>query len=446
MEFLHKKFLYALYLFSSILTLVFNSCEKNNEFGLEIDPDSNSLKAIYSDSFDLNTFTVFTDSINTDELAGPSPLGNYIDPIFGEVNASIYTQLRIEKSVDFTPLNGSLDDLVVDSVVLYLAIDGYYGNIEEQNFIIEILENEIYKDSIYYNTQNIATKNLNISTSGSIKSDPLFPGYFSGYLVNQAMLGITLDIEEFAKPIINESGNSTLTGNDGENGFLSFFKGIKISTPKGTNGGLYYIDLLNSLSKVRMFYRDTSEISSQHDTIEFDFNINFNCAYFHNVEHDYSGTVIEDALLNPNYGENQFYVQTLGGVNGRLIIPEIDSLINKNIIINKGEIIFPFENYIFDEYQPPSALFISRKNNEGYYEFLPDLFEGNHGGSYDQENKNYKFNITRHLNEILSGKINNDTIKIFPNGNGITANRVVLNGKNSTKKDKAKIIISYTKY
>ncbi len=49
-------------------------------------------------------------------------------------------------------------------------------------------------------------------------------------------------------------------------------------------------------------------------------------------------------------------------------------------------------------------------------------------------------------NEIISEKTLNDTLKIFPNGGGITANRVVLNGMNSTKKDKAKVIISYTKY
>ena len=65
---------------------------------------------------------------------------------------------------------------------------------------------------------------------------------------------------------------------------------------------------------------------------------------------------------------------------------------------------------------------------------------------YDALNKNYRFDITRHVNEILAEKIINDTIKIIPNGNGITANRVVLNGINSTKKDKAKIIISYSKY
>jgi hypothetical protein len=47
---------------------------------------------------------------------------------------------------------------------------------------------------------------------------------------------------------------------------------------------------------------------------------------------------------------------------------------------------------------------------------------------------------------VIAEKILNDTLKIFPNGSGITANRVVLNGMNSTKKDKAKVIISYTKY
>ena len=120
--------------------------------------------------------------------------------------------------------------------------------------------------------------------------------------------------------------------------------------------------------------------------------------------------------------------------------------IGKQIIINKAEIKLPFEDYLYDDFPSPSALFISRRSVDGDYEFLPDLFEGNQGGVFDPLNKNYNFNITRHLNEVISEKILNDTLKIFPNGSGITANRVVLNGMNSTKKDKAKVIISYTKY
>jgi hypothetical protein len=441
----NRKFLFlAIFPIGTLITV--SSCEKNNTFGLEINPASNTLEAFYSDTFDLNTFSVYGDSIKTDELNGPSLLGNYIDPVFGQVNASIYSQIRLEQAYNFIPQGGTIDDIVIDSAVLYLAIDGYYGDIKEQNFNIEILDEDFYKDSSYYNNQSLLTKGPNISTAGSIKANPLFPGYFSGFLVNEAILGITLDVNEFALPIVNESGNNTLTGNDGDNEFLSFFKGIKISAPSNVNGGLYYINLTNSFSRIRLFYRDTSGIASDHDTLDFDFNINSNCAYYHTVDHDYSGTSVEEVINQPHLGRNQFYIQALGGVNGRVTIPELDSLIGKNIMANKAEIILPFENYIYDEYSAPSSLFISRKNNDGNYEFLPDLFEGSQGGNYDAINKNYRFDITRHVNEILAEKIINDTIKIFPNGNGITANRVVLNGINSTKKDKAKIVISYSKY
>ena len=437
-----------LFLVVGLLSTVFLfcSCEKDNEFGIEINPDSNSLGAIYSDTFSIHTFSVISDSIRTDELNGPSPLGNYIDPVFGEVNASIITQIRLEQSYNFIPDNGDINDVVVDSVVLYLAIDGYYGDIQEQEFIVEILDEDIFKDSIYHNTTNIITKAEDISNGLSIESDPLFPGYFSGGLVDKAILGIPLNIEKFATPIVNESGNTTLEGNDGDNEFLTFFKGIKISSVNGTNGGLYYINLLNSFSRIRLFYRDTSGVFSEHDTLDFDFNINSNCAYYHKVTHDYTGTEIENVVNQPALGQNQFFIQTLGGINGRMTIPSFDSLIAKPVIINKAEIILPFEDYLYDDYPSPSSLFISRKNVQGEYEFLPDLFEGSLGGNFNVVDKNYTFNITRHLNEIVAEKAINDTIKIFPNGNGITANRVVLNGMNSTKKDKAKVVISYTKY
>ena len=174
-------------LFLSVVFLFYivsiNSCIKNKEFGLEVDPESSSVNAIYCDTFSLVSFSVISDSINTDELNGPSPLGNYIDPVFGEVNAAIITQIRIEQAYDFKPINGTINDIVVDSVVMYLAIDGNYGEIEKQEFIVEILDEDIFKDSTYNNKTFLNTKSVNLSESGSIKSDPLFPGYFAGILV-----------------------------------------------------------------------------------------------------------------------------------------------------------------------------------------------------------------------------------------------------------------------
>ena len=122
MELLKKSknlFLTAVFLFYIV---GINSCIKNKDFGLDVDPESSIVNAIYCDTFSVISFSVISDSINTDELNGPSPLGNYIDPVFGEVNASIVSQIRIEQAYDFTPASGSLGDIVVDSVVMYLAL------------------------------------------------------------------------------------------------------------------------------------------------------------------------------------------------------------------------------------------------------------------------------------------------------------------------------------
>jgi hypothetical protein len=418
------------------------SCNKNNDFGIEISPENQSISAFLTDTFTLNTVTILSDSIKTDELSGPSPLGNYIDPIFGEVNSSIYSHLRINNFNGFDDPNS----VVVDSVVMYLVVNGYYGDLNDQIFKVEQISEDLYKDSNYYSTTEISTLNTDLSLGNIVKINPSLPGFFAGELVDDAIIRIPLDVNNFALPIINQSGSSTLDGNDGDGEFLSFFNGIKISTNNGINGGLYYIDMNSIYTKIRMFYRDTSGISTEHDTLKFDFNIDDNCAYFHHVDHNYDGTIIEDAISQTQMGQNQFYIQALGGLNSMFTIPGLNTLVEQNIIINKAEIIFPCEHYIYDEYSPSSSLFITRKNTNNEYEFLPDFFEGNFGGDYSNSSKNYSFNITRHVNEIMSEKISNDTLKVFPGGGGITANRTILNGANSINRDKAKAIITYTKY
>ena len=435
------------YLFFCLFTLglaTLNSCNKNNTFGLEINPESQLISVFQSDTFDIHTFTVLSDSIRTDELNGPSPLGNYVDPIFGNVNSSIYTQIRLEQSYDFRPDHGDLDSVVVDSVILYLTLNGFYGDINPQTIRVEQLNEEIFKDSSYYSNTNISSNTTDLSLGLTVKSDPMLPGFFAGEPVNKSVLNIPLDPQLFAQPIINESGNTTLNGNDEDGEFLSWFFGLKISASTATNGGLYYIDMTDSYTRIRLFYRDTTGNETEHDTLDFDFNINSNCAFFHHVEHDYNNTIIEDALINNE--NNQFFVQSLAGVNGRMFIPGFDSLRTQNIMVNKAEVILPFEDYAYDEFLAPVNLFLSRKK-DSTDEFLPDLFEGNLGGGYNNTSKNYSFNITRHVNELIADStLMNDTIKILPSGNGVSANRVILNGMNSIKKNKAKAVITYTKY
>ena len=64
------------------------SCNKNDSFGVEIQPDNQNLSGQYVDTLFLITSTILSDSIKTDELNGVSPLGTYIDPVFGKIQSS----------------------------------------------------------------------------------------------------------------------------------------------------------------------------------------------------------------------------------------------------------------------------------------------------------------------------------------------------------------------
>lgn len=425
---------------------VFISCNKNDTFGVEIQPENQNISGQYIDTLLLVTNTILSDSIKTDELNGISPLGTYIDPVFGKTQSSIFTQIRLAEFGGFLPQNnGSLDSLIIDSIVLYLALDGSYGELSSQVFEVYQLDSTIIKDSSYYSNSQISAQSIDLTNSLSLETNPLLPGTFAGETTDEAILRIPLNITNFGLPIINESGNGSLEGNDEENEFLDWFKGIKITTSGNENGGLYYVDLMSNYTKIAMFYRDTSGALADHDTIRFDFNINSNCSYFHQVTHDFSGTDIENNITN-SLGQDAFYIQCLGGVNATLAIPSLKNFIDSNIIINKAEIILPYQYYNYDIHTPPSNLFLTRQNDEGLSQFLPDFFESNPGGTADNLLKQYKFNITRHVNEILAGQASNDTLKIIPSGAGISANRVVLNGMQSSKKDKAKLLLTYTKY
>ena len=155
------------------LILVLSSCNKNDSFGVEIQPENQNITGQHTDTLMLFTSTVFSDSIKTDELNGVSPLGTYIDPVFGTVQSSIFTQIRLAQSYDFRPDNGngSLDSLVIDSIILYLALDGSYGEISSQVFEVYQLDSSIIKDSSSSVFTYSSTRSLS-NTSGK-KSYPI---------------------------------------------------------------------------------------------------------------------------------------------------------------------------------------------------------------------------------------------------------------------------------
>ena len=92
---------------------------------------------------------------------------------------------------------------------------------------MEQLNEEIFKDSSYYSNTIISSNTTDLSLGLTVKSDPMLPGFFAGEPVNKSVLNIPLDPQLFAQPIINESGNTTLNGNDEDN-FYPGFLGLRL--------------------------------------------------------------------------------------------------------------------------------------------------------------------------------------------------------------------------
>ncbi|MDP6909624.1 MAG: hypothetical protein QF371_08965, partial [Flavobacteriales bacterium] len=63
--------------------------------------------------------------------------------------------------------------------------------------------------------------------------------------------------------------------------------------------------------------------------------------------------------------------------------------------------------------------------------FLADFFEGSshYGGSYDEANKEYVFNVARHLQSLLNAPEEPDYgLYILNSGNAVNARRGIFNG------------------
>lgn len=445
MKFWPTKALAFITLFTFLIT---SSCKKKeNDLGIAIQPQGDELNVGVSDTTKLITYIENGDSIPTDELSGDNLLGSYVDPYFGKIGASIFTQLRISSAVNFTPASGDMNDLVIDSVMLYLKISDFYGNTQSQNFQVYQLSEDLHLDSTYYSTTTTASNSLDLVSTGMnmIQPKPYGLGTVEGEIVDQPIIGIPLDINNFGWNILNQSGTGVLDGNDGTGQFSEWFKGLLITTNTTQNvneGGIIYTDLLDQYSKVTIFYRDTV----LKDTIAYDFNFNSQSARYHKIEMDNSSSYVGNVLADSTLGQQQFFTQTMGGVNGKIAFPHLEEYIKQGkVVVNKAELILPTQYYALDKYIPSSQLYLTRINDLGNNVFIDDFAE-DFGGTYDFTNNQYVFNLTRHINKVFAGTIENTPLTILTNKSGISANRVVFNGTESTLKDKPKLKLTFTKY
>lgn len=430
---------YALYFLGAVFLFVFfAACEKPSEVGLEIQPPGDKLDVVYCDTISLVTYTVLEDSIRTDETSS-NLLGCYNDPVFGKNTAGFYTQIMLSSNA---PTFGSSP--VVDSLILSLRYKGYYGDtLTPQSVKVFEISDDIYKDSSYYSNReiNITGELLGSKTFYPLPTDSVYVG---GDTL-PAQLRIHLN-STWLQDIWNTSGSPQLANNAG---FLEYFKGLYVTgMPINGTGCIMSFDLLSYLSNVILYYHN-----SDNDSLEYVFVIDENSARFNHFNHSkylYADPYLRSEIYGDTAkGDSILYIQGMAGLKIRIQYPYLKDLVkNGRVAINKADLIIPVDDNdaTLEDFAPPEKLVLIEEK-DGNIRFLLDQYEGSayYGGTYDATNKQYKFNIARHVQQVIDGIKENLglSLVVYTTDRPNKANRVVINGSKRT--EKLRLLVTYTK-
>ncbi len=420
-----------------IALFIFSGCKKEiTTVGTDINP--NGLNIVSQDTFTVITKTVITDSLPTDETT-TNLLGGLNDPELGKVDCGIVTQLRLSSEA---PNFGNVNDITVDSVVLSLVYDSRlnYGNIEALTFEVFEITNLLDKEAEYYRNTAVSTTGSNLVLPGT---ETILPDPNSSVVVDGDTLAPMLRIHlntSLGDYFINNS--SGLSSNDN---FTSFFRGLYIklsnaNTFQENEGTVLYFSLLNALSNMVLYYTIEGENK------KFTFNINSNSARFNKMDFDFNSAPLESSINSDVAAQEKVYFQA-SHIRPEFHFPFLENFNeSRNIVINKAELIVPVQDFNSSPFVPSNSLFIGRISSN----FLTSVtFDYSSGSTvnYDNENKVYRFNLTRDLQRVVSGEIENDGYRIFStNFFGSSIERIIFSGPKSITKDKTKLVITYTEY
>jgi len=319
------------------------------------------------------------------------------------------------------------DNAVGDSLILTLRFNGYYGS-PRTHHRVRIYEIDpatpFHKDSAYYSNQALPTGDLLFD--GLVRFNALDSTTFNGVKV-PPLVKIPLN-NVLIQKFINASGTADLVNNAA---FREFFKGLHITVEEVTarnQGSIGYFNLNADLSALTLFYHNDK------DTLSYPFLINDECARFTHFDHSGYQHAEAGLLQQDSSGINpRLYLQPMAGVKIHICIPYLQSLnADGPKGITRAELVLKADpsDFTASVFAPPPRLTIARMNEEGKNVFITDFLEGEvfMGGNYDPVKKEYRFRITRHLQEILSGKYPDRGLVVMVSGAAVTAGRVTILG------------------
>lgn len=413
------------YHFKDLLTLlislfILSSCSNPSLVGLDTDPISGE----FIDTINIEASSFLEDSIRSSALSN-FPFGYLKDPVIGDTKASIAFAIAPFSGRDARlPAN-----ITIDSTVLVIDYGKeFFGDSVASRFQVEVhqLEEPYGFGKDYYsnekwqiNPQLVGSKTISkFAYKDSVSINKNEDG--KDTLVKVApQLRIPLDASKIRK-VFDSNLDSSFFAN--ENNFHSHVKGFYISVNSEEQsglGGIAQLVLNNEANGIEVYYKlpdSTSQLVRRYEIS--------NTQAASAVSHTYSEEVKTELDAGSN-DQSTIYIKGLGGLGTSIRFPNLEDLKNKNLVINKAELVMYVDSEatgtVFSEQSPRLTLYRkdiaeqympipdgdTRQSQDGYSLADPRSFGVAYGGFYDKDKKRYSFTLTSYIQDVLLGKIKN---------------------------------------
>ncbi len=442
--------------------VIINSCKKANLIGLD---NTDIITGTVTDTVTIFTKTVLDVPVRVDNnfiigsgfsanvLNTQRLIGYLNDPIFGETEAVFYSQIRTGTSmVDFG------GNPTLDSAVIILPYNGFYGDLNS-SFRLNVYElNEAMVDTARYfsdrtfakKAQIIATKQFKARPNDSVLINVVRRGRKDTVLNQEPQIRIPMNTAFASSTFVNAPAGTYAN----QTALNEYFKGLVFEIDKNQTtgaGGIIAVNAVNfNNARITFYYRTVTDGAL--DTINNSFFIDRVTAQSSKFTSNFAGTPVGTALANTSVNQSVGYIKPLNGVKTKITFPFLQNLKNQgNIAINKAELLIKIQPG--SDSQPYTvAPFIYM--NRGFMPSgnaieVPDgdifdlRFRNDFDGRYDPLEKVYRLNVTRLIQDLLTGKITDENLFLTLQNTATSAERLVINGGNAGV-NSIKLRITYT--
>jgi hypothetical protein len=426
----------------ALVSIFIASCTKEiTPIGTKLLDPVDLLSMGYTDTVSIRAYSILDDSVYTLNLSY-AQVGSMYDPIFGRTDATFFSEV-----ITSTARARFGNEPIFDSAYLYLPYKSSYGDtISNTTFHVYSLTESLLDSVHSYSNRTIAYDVNNPIGTITFQPTPHDSSKYDG-VTSRPMLRIPIN-SKFGNYILDADTSSLNTAS----AFTKYYKGISIvADPQNSSGKgcVLSFDLTSANSAIKMYYHNPGDTAKV-----YTFYVNSDCSHFQNYDHNGYAEAIpllkQQIVGNTSLGQQFLFAQGMGGIKIKIEFPYLKQSFNpQKTVLNDAQLILGNAS-VSDVFPNTSYLTLRGVGENGTTS--PDGFpiidenEGSayHDGTYNSESNSYRFRITRYIQQLLLGQVNNNGLHLIIPSPGYNAARLVLNGTASEQSD-LKLYLRYTK-